>query len=160
MTVANVIQVVSIILKIFSFMRVYEKIGDFWELFMLLMKESSKFTLFFMMWIIIFAIMYQILGIDIDIDYEDLSIREAFCYYFIFSWNNSVSNPSEPDDSFWTKNHHDPDSTTLTLMKTLVYFVWIMNQYILLIILLNLLISIMSHNYECYMSNQSLYTYQ
>jgi len=44
-------------------------------------------------------------------------------------------------------------------MKFVVYLVWLINQYILLIILLNLLISIMSHNYENYMSNQSLYTY-
>lgn len=127
MTVANVIQVVSIILKIFSFMRVFEKIGDFWELFMLLMKESSKFTIFFVMWVTIFAIMYQILGVDINIDYDELSIRQAFVYYLIFSWNNSVSNPEEPSNNFWSKNHGYPDSTTLSLMQVVVYFVWIMN---------------------------------
>ena len=124
------------------------------------MTESLKFTIFFIMWIVIFAVIYQIIGVNIGIDYSSKSFKEAFSYYLIFSWNNSVSNPDEPQISFWSMIEESDTATTSSLMQSLVYLVWIINQYILLIILLNLLISIMSHNYENYMSNQSLYTYQ
>ena len=60
------------------------------------MTESLKFTIFFIMWIVIFAVIYQIIGVNIGIDYSTKSFKEAFSYYLIFSWNNSVSNPDEP----------------------------------------------------------------
>jgi hypothetical protein len=56
-----------------------------------------------MMWIVIFAIIYQIIGVNIGIDYTTTSFKQSFFQYLIYSWNNSVSNPDEPKDNFWSQ---------------------------------------------------------
>lgn len=92
------------------------------------MTESLKFTIFFMMWIVIFAIIYQIIGVKIDgIDYSTSSFKMSFAQYFIFSWNNSVSNPDEPKETFWSLIQEYDNTFTETLMITVVYLVWLIN---------------------------------
>jgi hypothetical protein len=99
----------SIILKLFSLLRVFPQIGSFLEVFYKILKSSAQFTAFLLLWIVAFSFWYMIMGIKLDDPtskgvnfYKDNSRVEILLSYFILAWKNSISGPEDPTDNFWT----------------------------------------------------------
>ena len=66
--------------------------------------------------------------------------------YFFLAFENGIGNISSPSLNEWTNVTDSTISSKLIIY--MVYFVWFMNQFILLIVLLNFVIALISEVYE------------
>ena len=103
------------------------------------------FTLFFIFWIVTFAFLYQILGIDVPKDdYAHLSVLAR---YQIQVFRNSIGDLEVPEFSVW-ESLLDTNPGLAYLMISLGWATWLFNLILTLICLLNFLIAIVSTSYE------------
>jgi len=75
----------------------------------------------------------------------------TFFRYFTLSFENSMGNIATPD--LLSKSDYDPNYSWG--MIHIVWFVWFANQFIVTIILMNLLIAVLGDSYANITSNQS-----
>lgn len=71
----------------------------------------------------------------------------------LYVWENSIGNINDPDDTSFPK-------TNSKGQNYLIWFVWVFNQVIIVIILLNFLIAVISSSYETVMSSKTIKEYQ
>lgn len=111
------------------------------------------FALFFYGWILMFSLLFQILGMQVppnddnESDYKNVNV---FMVYFLQTYRNSIGDIAAPDYSFWTARgtQSTGDWYSSRFMIFLIWFFWFANQFFVLIILLNFLIAIISQKYE------------
>lgn len=127
--------------------------------------EIKLFAGFFYTWIFMFSLIFQILGMQIpneddkDSDYKELNI---FAAYFLYAYRNSIGDIHAPGTAFWmSRITHQPDSAKETsLIMAVVWLFWILNQFFVLIVLLNFLIAIISESYEAVMAESIIHKYE
>ena len=71
----------------------------------------------------------------------------------LYVWENSIGNINDPDDSSFA-------SDASSSQTYLIWAVWVLNQFIIVIILLNFLIAVISQSYENVMSSKTIKQYQ
>lgn len=77
-----------------------------------------------------------------------------------FVWENSIGNINNPPGASF-HNDHDKSKGMRELPDIyLMWFIWYMNQFIIVIILLNFLIAVISQSYENVMNSKSIMKYQ
>ena len=101
--------IVSILLKTFSFLKVFPSVGSFIQIFYKMLEASQYFTYVFLLWILAFSLLYMVVGIKVEdptsdygFDYGKQETGAIFLRYIILSFKNSVSGPEDPTDNFWT----------------------------------------------------------
>jgi len=84
-----------------------------------------------------FAILYKILGVSIgNSNYPGMN---DFGMFFMNTFENSIGNVSNPDVKIWTNSDNISQLET-----TLIYSVWLSNQFMTTIVLMNFLIAVIS----------------
>jgi len=120
--------------KIMFFLRVFEDMG---KLVMLLGKclfDMQPFLLFFFMLLAFFTVFFRILRVEFDAkDYPGLP---SSAIIVLQSYRNSIGDIAPPEFEDFQSN----DGVILTL----IWFIWFMNQFFILIIMLNFLIAVIS----------------
>ena len=76
----------------------------------------------------------------------------------IQTYRNSIGDISTPSYNNWIENDVITE-TQLYYLMSLIWFFWIMNQMITLIILLNFLIAVISDSYANVNAVKDMYTY-
>ena len=95
-----------------------------------------------MIYIFLFSFEYQILGMGMINEAEDYPYIDDNLGYFIQTFRNSLGDLQVPGMEFWLDNHKD--SVMSRIMIYLIWFMWIINKVLMLIVLLNFLIAIIS----------------
>jgi hypothetical protein len=151
-------------------MQILQGFGLFVKLLESCLKDVTSFAIFFTVWVFIFGFLYQILGGDVGnaSDYPTMSTQFQFV---IESYRNSIGDISPPGYRYWTDrldeltvtnstySHHElvlaqhvASTTAPHLMIGVIWAIWIFNQFLMLIILLNFLIAIISQSYDAVMA--------
>lgn len=165
MVFLNVMVLLCSFFKVQLYLRVFENFGMLLELLSKTVDEIRLFAGFFYTWIFMFSLIFQILGMQIpnqeskDSDYKELNI---FVAYFFYTYRNSIGDINAPVTSFWTtRATHMPDSATETsLIMFVIWTFWLLNQFFVLIVLLNFLIAIISESYEAVMAESIIHKYE
>ena len=171
MQTVTTLLILSILLKNFSFLKVFPSVGSFIQIFYKMLEVSKHFTWVFFMWIFAFSLMYMINGIKVEdptadnnkFDYWKQETASIFLRYILLSFKNSVSGPEDPTDNFWTNLNWDRRQESPFLiegMNLFVCVVWFVGVYLLLVILLNMQISVISDAYTEFNDKQKLFIYQ
>lgn len=136
------------------------------ELLSKTVEEIRLFAGFFYTWIFMFSLIFQILGMQIPnadgndtTDYLELNIYVA---YFLYTYRNSIGDINAPVTSFWTTRAlHVPGTQNETsLIMAAIWTFWLLNQFFVLIVLLNFLIAIISESYEAVMAESIIHKYE
>ena len=90
-----------------------------------------------------------------DTKYPELP---GFWKYVIQAWRISVGDIKIHDYSVWSERMEDSPWSS-GMMVFIIWITWWMNQYIMLVIMLNFLIAIISQSYEDVMTKEALSTY-
>ena len=75
------------------------------------------------------------------------------------TYRNSVGDISAPKYEFWIETEFDGNYFAPNLMITLIWLIWLSNQFLVLIILLNFLIAIISESYANTLEKKEYYKY-
>ena len=78
--------------------------------------------------------------------------------YIIFAFENGIGNISPPELNKWVEIEKQTLSSKIIVY--LVYIVWLSNQFILLIVLLNFVIALISEIYEKVMDQKMYHEYE
>ena len=139
--------------KVLSFMRIYEQFGFLVQMVFLTIEELVGFTLFFIMWICFFAICFITLQVDFSGITDYPGVHQNIVA-FIEVYQSSIGNIKVPNYESAISVYGTGGETTV-LMK-IIWFLWILNQFINLIILLNFLIALISEVYANVMEKQQV----
>jgi len=155
----NVVLILFTVMKIMSLLRIYPKVGNFVKLIQMVFIDSMMFTTFFVGWIYVFSLMFQAVGIAInDEDYPEITNSWK---YGLYSYRNSIGDINPPGYEYWIKNL--PDERYPTMARTMIIVVWVVwwfNQFFMLIIMLNFLITIIGNSFNRVMDSSKVNTYR
>jgi len=99
MSLLNCFIICQSFLKIMFFLRVFEQFGLLVDLVAQALSDSIPFTCFLIMWLILFSLLFRILGFEID-DGDYSSMGQA-SIYVLQTYRNSVGDIAAPAYSFW-----------------------------------------------------------
>ena len=106
------------------------------------MIDIAQFTFIFILYICIFSIEYQILGVEMENKNEEYPYIGDFLANFIQTFRNSLGDLQVPGMRFWMSDSEDYYISGF--MIYLIWFMWVFNKIVMLIVLLNFLIAIIS----------------
>lgn len=75
------------------------------------------------------------------------------------TYRNSIGDISAPKYEFWIETEYDGNNFAPKLMIFLIWSIWLFNQFLVLIILLNFLIAIISESYVSTLEKKEYYKY-
>ena len=136
------------------------------ELLTKTVEEIRLFAGFFYTWIFMFSLIFQILGLQIpnqdDFSQTDYKELDIFTAYFLYTYRNSIGDINPPGTAFWmSRLEHMPDTTKSTsVVMAVIWLFWLLNQFFVLIVLLNFLIAIISESYEAVMAESIIHKYE
>ena len=67
--------------------------------------------------------------------------------YMLFTYRNTIGDVKPPIYTYWLEKAED-NPNTAWIMITLMWLIWFLNQWIVVIIIFNLMIAIISQTYE------------
>lgn len=151
-------------MKIMFFIRVFETYGFLVQMVGLTILDTVPFMMFFFMFLLFFSLIVTIFQLDIDPGdkyYRDItSTIKAVLYIY----RSSVGDIQIPNYQKWTAVLSDPNgrgnSLTYDFILTLIWLFWFLNQFMMLIILLNFLIAIISETYNNVSNDREMYSYK
>ena len=137
------------ILKASLYLRIFPTYGQIIRLSYKVMFEAMAFSVFFYSVITLFASGYYILGNktgghpdsghgDGD-EYGRLRMNLGI---FFYSYRTAIGDLEVPNTSDW--DQIEPDKSKREFIIHFIWFIWMMQQYFMLIVLLNFLIAIIS----------------
>lgn len=120
---------------------------------------SSAFSFFFYTVVIYFAWSYEILGnstgghpdSDPHGDGNDYERLHPFLALVLYSYRTSIGDLETPNAILWAQIRNNDQHGTLIVY--VIWFVWLIEQFFMLIVFLNFLIAIISQVYEQDMVN-------
>ena len=131
----QVVVIVQMLLKINFFLKIFDKFGLLVSLVTTCFKDIIPFVIYLLIWLMSFVMLYNKIGIHAPLR-KGLKER-SFTGLLIYVWQNSIGNIEDPDPVSF---ENDPTNTQIYLIWT----VWLLNQFIVIIILLNFLIAVIS----------------
>lgn len=158
---------ILIISKLMILIRINQTFSQLAELVIVCIRDVIPFLIFLFTWILIFCVLYKVLGAMHGVDEQFPEIHPVFGF-FLYTFENSIGNINNPTFKWWIDIIDDPKyNTTYTfgylLAKTLIYLiylVWFLNQYFIYILLLNFLIAVISQSYADVMANANISQYK
>jgi len=128
------------------------------------MREVIPFTVYLVMWIALWALSYKILRVEIEPEFPgpedevEYPFLNNFVKFMIQSYRNTIGDISAPDYEAWYPSAESGNFQNYTMIN-LVWLIWLGNQFVNLIILLNFLIAVISQTYEKVISQQQTHNY-
>ena len=86
--------------------------------------------------------------------------NKSFGGMLMYVWENSIGNINDPPEESFHLDNIKTEKLRYPSEMYLIWFVWYMNQFIIVIILLNFLIAVISQSYENVMNSKSIMKYQ
>lgn len=87
-----------------------ERFGMFVELFITCLVDIVPFTVFLLIWLCTFTLLYSVVGANSNeskTDFPDVDKKTA---YFLSTWENAIGNISPPSFDYWS-NITDPKNS-------------------------------------------------
>lgn len=104
--------------------------------------DCVPFTTFLIAWMALFSVLYRVLGMTVPVgDYGDKNILNSVAVYGIQTYRNTVGDDAVPTTPFWDAQEANPQMQKI--MTGLIWFTWLFNSFLLMLILLNFLIAIL-----------------
>ena len=132
-------------LKGIYFLRIYENFGHLIQMLANCFRDISVFLVFFITWILVYTMLLDMMEANFDDgDYPDLNI---ITITLLQMYRNSIGDISAPLYARWSemlKRTSPFEQNQASIMISLVWTVWVLHQFLVLIILLNFLIAIIS----------------
>ena len=144
--------------KLMFFMRVSDNFASLVKLVGNVLRKVPPFTLFFFMWLVTLCLMFSCAGVSIVS--EDYSHIYGAVAFFIQNFRNSIGDINAPSVDIWKGKKSDDSSPELVGFAYWGWLLFVINEFFLLIILLNFLIAIISQCYEEVMSQEVINRYQ
>jgi len=91
--------VLQIVLQCNYFMQVYTSFGLLRQLIIICIKDMMPFTIYMIMFLIMFALFYKVLGVNIS--QKDYPGMNDFGMFFMDTFENSIGNVYTPDVKIW-----------------------------------------------------------
>lgn len=116
--------------------------------------------IFFTAWILFFTIFNRIIEVEFGLD--DYTLVESNIALFLQTYRNSIGDLAVPMYPRWellVRSEDPNDQIVGNVMIFIVWFMWIVHQFIMLILLLNFLIAIVSQSYENVMQQSETMLY-
>ena len=129
----KVVVIIQMLAKLNNFLRVFDKFGLLVCLVRTCVIQILPFTAYLFIYIGFFMLLYKVCGI---VPPNRAGLSDDWNLFF-YVWGNSIGNIHYPDGTTWDQN-------TTPLQIVLVWVVWYLNQFIVVVILLNFLISVIS----------------
>lgn len=155
-----------IISKLMILIRINQTFSQLAELVIVCIKDVIPFLIFLFTWILIFCVLYKVLGAQGQVEKTYPNIHPFFGY-FLYCFENSIGNITNPTFEIWQTilaekaDHHWSFGYILAqTMVYLIYLVWFFNQYFIYILLLNFLIAVISQSYADVMANANISQYK
>ena len=149
MTFISILIIVLGFLKLNMYLRVFSEYGRIMRLCYRVIQDSSSFSIYFYLFISLFALLFKCTGTDIGghndplhgdgDDYENLPV---FFSFFMYSFRAAIGDLEAPNASVWLKISNS------SFMVYVIWVLWMIEIYFLLIVFLNFLIAIISQVYE------------
>ena len=136
----NVFLVMLAMLKSFIYLRVVDQFSQLVQLIIRCVEDVFLFCVVFLFINLVFAILYQIVGMQIHDQHLDYPLVHNYVAFFLFTFRNSLGDTQLPKISYWSENHNHSQSGHLVMIY-LIWLFWLLNQIMMLIILLNFLIA-------------------
>jgi len=155
-TLIKAFMILLAISKCMYFSRIWYGMGKMVELVGRVLTTSMPFTLFFFGWVYVFSVLFIVLGYEID-RADFVGVNDLFVY-FIQTYNNSIGNIAPPIYEGWME-HRMTHPKIVQTMTVLIWLFWFLNQFFVLIILLNFLVAIMGQAYEEIMTEALYFKY-
>jgi len=107
------------------------------------------------------------LGANNDVGQTYTHLNQFWGYFFLI-WENSIGNINPPTYAFWTDRLNSKGNLKLEdyqehgtyLIIYIIWFMWLANQILILIVLLNFLIAVISQSYENVMNSSVQFKYK
>ena len=147
----KVLVIVQMLAKLNFFLRIYDKYGLLVNLITTCFKDIVPFVVYMITWLLSFVMAYKQIGIKAPL--RKGFQQDDFFGILIYVWQNSIGNIDDPDSSSFV---NDPP----TIQIYIIWFVWTLNQFVIVIILLNFLIAVISQSYENVMNSKSIKKYK
>ena len=158
--IIRLLECVIFVVFLIKWMHMIEIYRDYGLLTVLIADSIYKvipFMVLFILWTALFAIQYFILKSNQKDAEAYLGVESVLGFMFV-AFENGIGNIIPPTVDSWTGEENK--SITATLIIYIVYLVWIMNQYILLVVLLNFVIALISEVYERVMDQRMIHEYK
>ena len=149
--------------KILYFLRIFDDYGFIVEMVGETIVQLIPFSSYFIMWILLFTVLFQTLQVEIPPDsYPNLT---SIYRYILQTYSNSIGNIAPPVYKSWERSLNNTDISNLEYLQKhtiigLIWGVWLFNQFLLLIIMLNFLIAVISQVYADVVEKQEAFLYQ
>ena len=158
MVFLKILVIFNMLLKINYFLRVYERFGLLVNLLSTCVKDIIPFCVYLFMYVLLFVMLYIQSGINAP-GRTGFKVR-GFGEMLMYVWENSIGNINDPPESSFHLDNNKTEGLRYPSEMYLIWFVWFMNQFIIVIILLNFLIAVISQSYENVMNSKSIMKYQ
>ena len=156
MSIINFVISLFHLIQIMKYLTVVKQFGNIIDLSIAVLGQVSYFLVFYLLWIMMLAVTYGILGITVDKDEDhpddgqDYERMSRFIQLLFFTFRNSVGDLIVPDASYWNlfKHQENYGAEKSLVMVGILWFVWVFNIFYMVIILLNFLISMVSKAHQ------------
>ena len=137
--ILNTIGILFGTIKLMFFMRVNEQFVLIVELIFRVVQDIGRFLLFFALFIVLISLLFRISGVIVGMDdYPDIN---SYFAYSVQMFRNGFGDLATPDVSYW-ENKKLEGPWISTANKYYGWFLWVLNIFVNLIVLLNFLIAI------------------
>ena len=150
---------VGCLTKFMHLIKIYLSYGRLTVLITDSIYKVIPFMIIFLLWTVLFSTQLNILkSNESDAQgYEGIPLGIGFV---IVAFENGVGNIAGPTVDHWLDKSKETKGFTEALIVYGIYIVWFLNQFILLIVLLNFVIALISEVYERVMDQRMIYEYQ
>lgn len=128
--------------KIMYFLRIFDEYGFLVKMIGLTFSDMIPFSTFFFINVVFFMMLSQVLrlGLD-DIAYPDIN---GIFGALLVAFRTSIGDIGEPDYSYWIAREEKMGHFRVSVMIYIIWFIWLFNIVLMVIILLNFLIAVIS----------------
>lgn len=147
----------------------YPQFGILVSLITTTIGELWIFLSFLCLWVLCFSLIFRVLGASFDDGmYEDSydddfndypKVPESFVYV-VQNLRNSIGDLAPPSYKYWEELYSSGHEKKAQMMIFFIWFMWIVEMYVMLIILTNFLIALVSQIYEQIMNEVMLTVYR
>ena len=121
--------------KICFFIRIFNDYGLLVNLVQTCLSDIVPFCIFLTIWLICFYLLYHVTGIESPDRSGQLGLNHENIQDFFYIWSNSIGNIH-----YWASTTVVSNEYVMALMS----LIWFLNQFFVVIILLNFLIAVIS----------------
>lgn len=130
-------------IKLMQFLRYKEEFGFLIQMILTVFIDIGPFLVIFMVGVFFQSLVMVI--IDADFKGDDYPLVDRFVFLFLQVFRNSVGDIATPEYKLWIDHS---GGWSLYISMVIIWFSWLVNILIMLIVMLNFLIAEVSQTYD------------